>query len=100
MNRIIAVTLAALLAVALPVQDAEAKRLVMEGPIGFCFNRYLIPIWRRFGMMDGFAKDAGIDPLANVYLTPCTCPAVTEPGSKGVSPLTWVPGEATQLVPS
>jgi len=42
--------------------DAEAKKLVMEGPIGFCFNRYLIPIWRRFGMMDGFAKDAGIDP--------------------------------------
>jgi alkanesulfonate monooxygenase SsuD/methylene tetrahydromethanopterin reductase-like flavin-dependent oxidoreductase (luciferase family) len=43
--------------------DAEAKRLVMDGPIGYCFNRYLIPIWRRFGMMDGFAKDAGIDPL-------------------------------------
>jgi len=42
--------------------DAEAKRLVMEGPIGYCFNHYLIPIWRRFGMMDGFAKDAGIDP--------------------------------------
>jgi alkanesulfonate monooxygenase SsuD/methylene tetrahydromethanopterin reductase-like flavin-dependent oxidoreductase (luciferase family) len=43
--------------------DAEAKKLVMEGPIGYCFNRYLIPIWRRFGMMDGFAKDAGVDPL-------------------------------------
>lgn len=42
--------------------DKEAKRLVMEGPIGYCFNRYLIPIWRRFGMMDGFAKDAGINP--------------------------------------
>lgn len=42
--------------------DREAKRLVMEGPIGYCFERYLIPIWRRFGMMDGFAKDAGIDP--------------------------------------
>lgn len=42
--------------------DAEAKREVMEGPIGYCFNHYLIPIWRRFGMMDGFAKDAGIDP--------------------------------------
>jgi len=41
--------------------DAEAKREVMEGPIGYCFNKYLIPIWRRFGMMDGFAKDAGID---------------------------------------
>jgi alkanesulfonate monooxygenase SsuD/methylene tetrahydromethanopterin reductase-like flavin-dependent oxidoreductase (luciferase family) len=44
--------------------DAEAKKLVMEGPIGYCFERHLIPIWRRFGMMDGFAKDAGIDPLA------------------------------------
>jgi alkanesulfonate monooxygenase SsuD/methylene tetrahydromethanopterin reductase-like flavin-dependent oxidoreductase (luciferase family) len=43
--------------------DAEAKREVMEGPIGYCFNKYLIPIWRRFGMMDGFAKDHGIDPL-------------------------------------
>ncbi|EZQ18698.1 luciferase [Halopseudomonas bauzanensis] len=42
--------------------DKEAKRLVMEGPIGYCFQRYLIPIWHRFGMMDGFAKDAGIDP--------------------------------------
>jgi alkanesulfonate monooxygenase SsuD/methylene tetrahydromethanopterin reductase-like flavin-dependent oxidoreductase (luciferase family) len=42
--------------------DREAKRLVMEGPIGYCFQRYLIPIWRRFGMIDGFAKDAGIDP--------------------------------------
>src|SRR5258708_23867414 len=42
--------------------DKEAKRLVMNGPIGYCFERYLIPIWRRFGMMDGFAKDAGIDP--------------------------------------
>jgi 3,6-diketocamphane 1,6-monooxygenase len=44
--------------------DAEAKREVMEGPIGYCFSKYLIPIWRRFGMMDGFAKDHGIDPLA------------------------------------
>ena len=44
--------------------DAEAKRLVMEGPIGYCFNRYLIPIWRRFGMMDGFARDFGVDSLA------------------------------------
>jgi 3,6-diketocamphane 1,6-monooxygenase len=43
--------------------DAEAKRLVMEGPIGYCFNRYLIPIWRRFGMMDGFARDFGVDSL-------------------------------------
>ncbi|WP_219893474.1 LLM class flavin-dependent oxidoreductase [Aquisediminimonas profunda] len=43
--------------------DAEAKRRVMEGPIGYCFNRYLIPIWKRFGMMDGFAKDHGIDVL-------------------------------------
>ncbi|MBP8232156.1 MAG: LLM class flavin-dependent oxidoreductase [Rhizorhabdus sp.] len=43
--------------------DAEAKREVMEGPIGYCFNKYLIPIWRRFGMMAGFAKDHGIDEL-------------------------------------
>ncbi len=42
--------------------DAEAKRLVMEGPIGYAFNKYLIPIWKRFGMMDGFAKDLGVDP--------------------------------------
>lgn len=43
--------------------DAEAKRLVKEGPIGYCFDRYLIPIWRRFGMMNGFAKDNGVDVL-------------------------------------
>ncbi|MBY8860395.1 LLM class flavin-dependent oxidoreductase [Nocardia sp. CA2R105] len=41
--------------------DKEAKRLVMEGPIGHCFERYLIPIWWRFGMMDGFIKDVGAD---------------------------------------
>ena len=42
--------------------DAEAKKQVMEGPIGYCFNRYLIPTFRRFGMMDSFARDAGVDP--------------------------------------
>ncbi|GAA5063693.1 LLM class flavin-dependent oxidoreductase [Nocardia callitridis] len=42
--------------------DKEAKRQVMEGPIGYCFERYLIPIWWRFHMMDGFIKDAGADP--------------------------------------
>jgi len=41
--------------------DKEAVRLVKEGPIGYCFERYLIPIWKRFGMMDGFCKDAGVD---------------------------------------
>lgn len=43
--------------------DAEAKREVMEGPIGYCFQKYLLPIWRRFGMIDGFAKDHNIDPI-------------------------------------
>ncbi len=42
--------------------DKEARAEVINGPIGYCFNRYLIPIWRRFGMLDGFARDAGIDP--------------------------------------
>ncbi len=42
--------------------DAEAKKEVMEGPIGYCFNRYLIPIWARFGMLQNFAKDHGVDP--------------------------------------
>jgi alkanesulfonate monooxygenase SsuD/methylene tetrahydromethanopterin reductase-like flavin-dependent oxidoreductase (luciferase family) len=43
--------------------DKEAKREVMEGPIGYCFERYLIPIWWRFGMMDGFINDVpGTDP--------------------------------------
>ncbi|TFD45971.1 LLM class flavin-dependent oxidoreductase [Cryobacterium frigoriphilum] len=41
--------------------DREAKREVMEGPIGYCFEHYLIPIWFRFGMMDGFIKDAGAE---------------------------------------
>lgn len=39
--------------------DKEAKRRVMEGPIGYCFERYLIPIWVRFGMMDGLIDDSG-----------------------------------------
>lgn len=38
--------------------DKEAKRRVMEGPIGHCFERYLIPIWWRFGMLDKFVEDA------------------------------------------
>jgi alkanesulfonate monooxygenase SsuD/methylene tetrahydromethanopterin reductase-like flavin-dependent oxidoreductase (luciferase family) len=42
--------------------DKEAKKLAMEGGIGYAFERYLWPIWERFGMIEGFIKDAGSDP--------------------------------------
>jgi alkanesulfonate monooxygenase SsuD/methylene tetrahydromethanopterin reductase-like flavin-dependent oxidoreductase (luciferase family) len=41
--------------------DKEAKKLAMEGPIGYCFERYLWPIWERFGLLEGFVKDAGAE---------------------------------------
>ena len=47
--------------------DAEAKKIVMEGPIGYCFTRYLMPVFARFGLLDGFARDAGVD-MADVDL--------------------------------
>lgn len=42
--------------------DKEAKKLAMEGGIGTAFERYLWPIWERFGLLDGFIQDAGADP--------------------------------------
>jgi 3,6-diketocamphane 1,6-monooxygenase len=42
--------------------DKEAKRLAMDGAIGYAFKRYLWPIWERFGMLDGYIKDLGADP--------------------------------------
>ncbi|TCK21413.1 LLM class flavin-dependent oxidoreductase [Pseudonocardia endophytica] len=42
--------------------DAEAKKLAMEGGIGYAFERYLWPIWERFGMLEGYIKDVGGDP--------------------------------------
>lgn len=42
--------------------DKEAKKLAMEGGLGTAFERYLWPIWERFGLLDGFIKDAGADP--------------------------------------
>jgi alkanesulfonate monooxygenase SsuD/methylene tetrahydromethanopterin reductase-like flavin-dependent oxidoreductase (luciferase family) len=48
--------------------DREAERLVMEGPISYCFERYLIAIWWRFGVMDGFVKDVAGATAADVNL--------------------------------
>ncbi len=42
--------------------DAEAKKLAMEGGLGTAFTQYLWPIWERFGLLDGFVRDAGADP--------------------------------------
>lgn len=41
--------------------DKEARKLALEGGIGYCFERYLMPIWERFGMIEGFVKDAGAE---------------------------------------
>jgi alkanesulfonate monooxygenase SsuD/methylene tetrahydromethanopterin reductase-like flavin-dependent oxidoreductase (luciferase family) len=42
--------------------DKEARRLALEGGIGHAFRSYLLPIWQRFGLLEGFIKDAGADP--------------------------------------
>jgi alkanesulfonate monooxygenase SsuD/methylene tetrahydromethanopterin reductase-like flavin-dependent oxidoreductase (luciferase family) len=39
--------------------DAEAKRRSMEGPMGFCWERYLLPVYTQFGNIQGFIDDAG-----------------------------------------
>jgi alkanesulfonate monooxygenase SsuD/methylene tetrahydromethanopterin reductase-like flavin-dependent oxidoreductase (luciferase family) len=41
--------------------DKEAKKLALEGGIGYAFQRYLWPIWERFGMLEGFVADAGAE---------------------------------------
>ncbi len=39
--------------------DKEAQKLFLEGGMGYCWEKYLWPIYERFGMMEGFIVDAG-----------------------------------------
>lgn len=42
--------------------DAEAKKRALEGGIGYCWEHYLVPIWERFGLLEGFVEDKGAHP--------------------------------------
>jgi len=39
--------------------DAEAKKRAVEGALGETWRRYLVPIYKRFGIFDGYLADAG-----------------------------------------
>jgi alkanesulfonate monooxygenase SsuD/methylene tetrahydromethanopterin reductase-like flavin-dependent oxidoreductase (luciferase family) len=39
--------------------DAEAKRRAMGGGLGYCWEKYLWPIFNRFGLLEGFIADKG-----------------------------------------
>jgi alkanesulfonate monooxygenase SsuD/methylene tetrahydromethanopterin reductase-like flavin-dependent oxidoreductase (luciferase family) len=39
--------------------DAEAKRRAIDGALGETWRRYLVPIYKRFGIFEGYLADAG-----------------------------------------
>lgn len=39
--------------------DKEAKRRAIEGPMGYCWEHYLLPIYKRFHLIDGYVEDVG-----------------------------------------
>jgi alkanesulfonate monooxygenase SsuD/methylene tetrahydromethanopterin reductase-like flavin-dependent oxidoreductase (luciferase family) len=39
--------------------DAEAKRRAVNGALGYCWQKYLIPIYKRFGIFEGYLADSG-----------------------------------------
>lgn len=39
--------------------DEEAKRRAVEGALGETWRRYLVPIYKRFGIFEGYLADAG-----------------------------------------
>ncbi len=39
--------------------DAEAKKRSMEGPMGYAWEHYLLPVFKRFNQLEGFLADAG-----------------------------------------
>lgn len=44
--------------------DEEAKKLAVEGGIGFAWTEYLLPVYKQFGIINGLMKDPNDDPLA------------------------------------
>lgn len=41
--------------------DAEAKRLAIEGGIGKAWKEYLLPTYKRFGILEGLKHDPSVD---------------------------------------
>jgi alkanesulfonate monooxygenase SsuD/methylene tetrahydromethanopterin reductase-like flavin-dependent oxidoreductase (luciferase family) len=39
--------------------DAEAKKRAIEGGLGYCWEKYLWPIFNRFGLLEGIIEDKG-----------------------------------------
>jgi alkanesulfonate monooxygenase SsuD/methylene tetrahydromethanopterin reductase-like flavin-dependent oxidoreductase (luciferase family) len=39
--------------------DKEARKWAKEGGLGYCWQKYLWPIYERFGLLQGFVEDAG-----------------------------------------
>lgn len=39
--------------------DEEAKRRAIGGGLGYCWQKYLIPIYKRFGIFEGYLADSG-----------------------------------------
>jgi len=41
--------------------DAEAKRRAIAGGLGYSWEHYLLPIYKKFKLLDGIIKDSGVD---------------------------------------
>lgn len=44
--------------------DAEAKRLATKGGMGRAWTEYLLPVYKRFGIVEGLVKHEGMDPMS------------------------------------
>jgi alkanesulfonate monooxygenase SsuD/methylene tetrahydromethanopterin reductase-like flavin-dependent oxidoreductase (luciferase family) len=45
--------------------DEEAKRRAINGGLGHCWRKYLVPIYKRFGIFEGYLADSGTGITAN-----------------------------------
>jgi alkanesulfonate monooxygenase SsuD/methylene tetrahydromethanopterin reductase-like flavin-dependent oxidoreductase (luciferase family) len=39
--------------------DAEAKRIALEGGLGQCWEKYLVPVYKEFKILQGYIDDSG-----------------------------------------
>ncbi|GAA4535105.1 LLM class flavin-dependent oxidoreductase [Pseudonocardia xishanensis] len=39
--------------------DAEAKRIALEGGLGECWEKYLVPVYKEFKILQGYIDDSG-----------------------------------------
>jgi alkanesulfonate monooxygenase SsuD/methylene tetrahydromethanopterin reductase-like flavin-dependent oxidoreductase (luciferase family) len=39
--------------------DAEAKRIALEGGLGHCWEKYLVPVYKEFKILQGYIDDSG-----------------------------------------